>query len=842
MKSRIRATIPAIFVEASRRIWSLNLHTGGLLTAITTEQLWDDLMDGLVRGRYSLLLGAGASIGAHNGRNQPLLSAVELREWLAHEYGMPTTGLGSLRQVYDLATLMANKTGEAKPSTKLRGIYSECSVPDWYGELVRVPWRVIWTLNIDDVLERAYWSVHNSRAHQDLKSRSWSERWVSLRQMPSEVLAVHLHGTAKRADLIFGTLDYLAAANDGGAAHRIFWDEWLGSEPIIALGASLDDEIDMAMPLGTGRSTIQEYPSVMVRPFFDDFDQFRVEALGLRPIPLSAEAFFREVRQRWQSAARKVSLTAPPETIGISPLQLAFLRQFTSSRTKPDRRHDFFAGDEPLLADIYASFDAARVLPDLSINSETVFPEAGLRAIVFHGELSGTTTAELRFLKGLEDAGVEFLEHRGDSAFDPEAVHRMATMGMRKVLRIPDLDEFPEQVRRLRLLTEDSGTPLVIVTSVRSSRLHVLRPQLGDALLSVHVSGTLRDSEIEALLQTLKANNRENRLAGMSTSEKRQLIVQEHRRNLLDSLAAISRGRAFSDRYLEALSEVRDAEAATVLGLSLISGELGFDLPEGVAARAAHLPISRVREIADGNELGRLVVRSVSGIGPRHKGLAARASTAHLDGDRRFRLSRDLAIALSTYITPSAITARTREARLVARLMDASRVVGALGAARADEWYSSLEDHFGWNSRFWEQRALAEISCSVPRYERAESWARQGVAKHSDPFSLNTLATVLLRRATSGSGLDEDLFFEGLRAADDARRELRGRDSEHPFVTALHYLALGKRKARGDTDLSRRIDVFFNQWHRAARESELWTIPEYRRDLSNLVGRYLKER
>lgn len=805
---------------------------------LTPEQ-WDRILEGLALGCYSLILGAGASVGSVNSAGDPLPTGAQLRDLLAANYALPGSTELPLRRTYDLCDQIAWTRGLQRPADYLANIFVGCSVPDWYESLVQIPWRLIWTLNIDDVLENAYTARFAKQSCQSLQPSSWRDRWTGHRQNVGEVSLIHLHGRARDLDLIFGTLEYLGADSAGGVAHRIFRDEWQSDVPRLLIGASLDDELDIAAPLAAAPSLLGKYPSISVRPAFGEVERLTLELQGIIPIELTAEAFFAEVESEWPGALRRVQAVAPSEYRGMSPNNLAFLRAFSSPNLRVDRLHDFFAGDEPHWKDILNDLDASRSLHDLTVHPADVFPTRGLRVIAFHGELSGATTAELRFLKQCADHGSPHLEHRGEASIQASVIHAMAKHGLRKILRVPDLDDFPDELGRLRGLCDQSGLPVVLVSSLRTYRLRNLTSVLGDCLVSVRVPERLTSKEVDLVLEVLRANNRENLLLGLTHHQKRQFVQKQHRGNLIDALAAISRGRSFSERYGHALAEVVDADRRYLLSAILIGSELGVNLSIGLLSRATGLSAVEIGKHLADEALSRLLVAEPDGVTARHKGLAARASQGMLQPDERYDLTLRLARALAPYISPATISRRSREARMCGSLMDARRIVNGLGAVNGARWYQDLEPEFAWNSRFWEQRALAELMADQPRYEMAESWAREAIDRHRDPFSLNTLATVLLRRATAGA-LDEDLFFEGLECADEARLALGDRHDEHPFVTAITYLSRARAVAGAYPGLSRRLDTLFQYWQRLAQESELWHVPESHQSLENVIHGYLR--
>lgn len=803
------------------------------------ESLWKDLLRGLALAEYSLVLGAGASMGCKNGLGEDLLSGFGLRDRLLEHYEIPGGHDQPLRQVYDVALGAARARGVPPPAEVIRPWFTGCSVASWYANLVTIPWRVIWNLNIDDVVANAYRSVFRSRARQELRIAAWEDPWTAQRDPLDKLRMVHLHGAARSGNLVFGSLDYLAAASSGGAAHAIFADEWAGGLPAVVVGASLDDELDLAGPLLGEAAVDPSRPSVIVRPGFTDFEEFRLKQAGLIPVRMRADEFFEAVSEEWESTLASIEANQVPGTLGLNPLALSFLRSFRQPVDISDRWHDFYAGDEPSWGDLRSDLDFPRTLPGAPTVTD-LEPAEGLRVYAFHGELSGTTTAEMRFLEEAVRAGFKVLEYCGEGKFDPNAVHWMAKQGSRALLRVPRLDDFADAAGALEALCAESGAPVVLVTSLRSSRLPALQRQLGDALRPIRVSDHLPRKDVLALLEKLGQQNRLNVLLDVDEGKRVQFIAKTHHGSLIDSLAAITRGRTFSARYVEAYGEVTNPVGQRILDLVLIASEARLELGAGILARAAGVSASDLRGQLSAAPLQRLIQAAPrGGISARHWGLAARASTQVLTVDRRYSATIELVSAAAPYVHPTTISQRTREVSLVAKLMDAQRVVAAFGRVRAATFYDELEATFSWNSRFWEQRALAELESPEPRYERAEAWAREAVTRHEDGLSLNTLATVLLRRSVSTSSLDVDTFFEGLATVDEARRVSLDRVTEHPYVTALSYLRRGRALAN-EASLAQRIDQVFNFWRLEVESSRAWAQTGMRRDLEGLIQQYLR--
>jgi hypothetical protein len=804
------------------------------------EDKWASVMEGLVLGKYSLLLGAGASIGSVNSRGERLPGGRALGEILLSKFAIPTPrNRPSLREIYDLAEMVAKRKGLERPDVFLRRLFTGCSVPTWYENLVKVPWQIIWNLNIDDVLERAYGGAFAAAAIQRLRVVSWNERHIYHREPSSDVTGAHLHGSASRGDVIFGSLEYLGVVAKGGASHRLFWDSW-ATAPVIVVGASLADELDMAAPLSEPRSpNDDDPPSLVILPTFSDFDRLRFDNAGLHPVAATANEFFTAIQADWFAAARKIDEGVRSAAEGINPNRAYFQRHFRPLKQKADRRHDFFAGHEPLYSDILADLDARRILDCPSGEPTEWLPTNGLSVVTFYGGLSGTTTAELRFLHDCEAAGLHCWEYSGDAAFDPTALIWIAQRDPTLMIRIEELSDFTGALSRLAGSCKEAGVTLRLVTSVRPERLSVIEEAAPGMTTSIPVPDRLKDEEIRRLISTLREHHRLNLLSEYKKNEQFRFFLVDHRRSLIDGLAAASQGRGFFERLSEEYDRV-GSDLRDLADVVLLASDLGYPLPQNVVARALGMSMADITYAVKEGTLGGLATADRGLLRPRYRGLGSKVFRDRLVGDRRFEISRRLALAFSPYVSRSAIAARTRSTRIVGQLMDAERIFGWFGRLRTEDWYESLYDAYHWNSRYWEQRALAECQDSEPRYEMAEAWAHEAIARHRDSYSLNTLGTVLLRRSTASSSLDEDLFFIGLEKVADAKMHLK-RPSEHPYVTALSYLRRAYRLASGAGPVQLRLSRAFNQWAEDARRSDAWeSSPRARMLLEGQIEEFLR--
>ena len=323
------------------------------------EEDWDALMIGLVQQKYQLVLGAGASAEAIDRHGNRVMAGAALTEALIRDFNLPRPRDLSLRRVYAAAEGRMSLTG-IDLSTYLQDLYTGCQAPAWYRYLVAIPWKYIWTLNIDDVLEHAYRKSYEANARNSLVSLSWTENHRI--PSPDQVIAVHLHGKANRVRIpnepIFDISTYLMATTGTHRWHSIFADAY-SDAPTIVIGAALREELDLHAVLERGRLTAREAPSIIVLKELDDFDRDEYKRWGLTAIEATAEEFLKDIADAWPDYALRYApdKAEAAEQIGTQTVELpSSVGSACPQARVADPRHDFYAGHEPTYGDILDSF------------------------------------------------------------------------------------------------------------------------------------------------------------------------------------------------------------------------------------------------------------------------------------------------------------------------------------------------------------------------------------------------------------------------------------------------------------------------------------------------------
>lgn len=329
------------------------------LKAVLGQEKLDAFMQSLVRGRYNALLGAGASMGGASRDGTPLPAAGGLAAELEEAFGLPEGGASGLRRLYAAARGQLTNDGRSLHEY-LKDRFTNTSPPAWMKYFVQLPWSQIWTLNIDDCLERAYESWRH-QARQSVYSISWTERHRTARTALDETLLVHFHGKASKAhresEIIFDISAYVNAVTSQHRWHRVFGDSY-PAEPFLIVGASLDSEIDLQVVLEEGRVTGSfDAPSLIVLKHISPLQAEEYGRYGLQPIEAPAESFFTAVVEMLPHYLMQLTHEEALASADTPPQVYTFLSQWHRLDVTPpgptqDRRHDFYAGHHPEWRDV----------------------------------------------------------------------------------------------------------------------------------------------------------------------------------------------------------------------------------------------------------------------------------------------------------------------------------------------------------------------------------------------------------------------------------------------------------------------------------------------------------
>jgi hypothetical protein len=766
---------------------------------ILERDLVEKLLPGLRAGRYHLVLGAGASLDCSNESGQ-LLSARGLAAELVAGLSDAPVDV-SLPRAYE--TMLATSGPEATHDF-LRRRFSGCECQEWHRSLTRIPWECIWTLNIDDAMEGAYASspdrsqdVQTVLPMDDLRHLGGAQRTTCL---------VHLHGyvgsiqARSNPELTFSLQEYLASVRAADAAtwHSTF-RYMFSTAPLLILGATMNEELDFLEVVRRGNSSAKYgYPSAIVRPDISSFEWAEYERWGLTPVSATAEEFVSALRANLEAADpqptdsynnRYTARTfVPPEDV----VQI------------PAKNHDFYGGDHPQIDDIQSGLDAIPSwLEQLADDIGQPYGSTpSTRLYLLHGSAySGKSTAIIRLAVELEARGWSPYFLGGQERLDPDELLRFFADRPNALLVLDEVRWEADDLRASFQLFKEKHSRLIVIGSERSSRLELVRKSIGERyIVGLHSRLFVEPTSQlwTAILDVRSAHARLGRLERLP-DRARKLHFSEHGHNLYSSLASLEDAKGFLSRPIAEIERLGAGERE-VLALLGLAAYQGLPFPVGLASAVTSLSLWDVEVAIDEGALQDWVRRGLPEPGIitlRHRFLGDRIAEGEIDLmlERSLgELLADACVVLAPQVNVDAIRSRTLSFRLARAFMNAEFVERLVGRDAVDSWYERLREPYDWHARYWEQRALAMRS----DLDRAHSFASRAVNRHRDAFSLNTLGTILMRRAIS-PGESESGAMSYWREATSALRESRQVGSgrfEHPYVTCFVYTQRLLRRVR----------------------------------------------
>lgn len=727
---------------------------------IIDRQVLEAVADGVRLGKYHLVLGAGASCDCTNSLGR-LPIARDLEAILLHECGIDEVDeVVGLQRAYEEA---CHRRGASAVSELLKTLYSEAIPSALHRRIPLLRWRAIWTFNIDDAVESAYANCEDRMqvAHTVL----WKERPRPVDGIGDQVPVVHLHGyvgerSPQDPQLIFSMAEYLEALS---SASRNNWHTTFRSSfpsyPSIIVGARLVDEIDFAEIIRQG-SISAEYgtPSVIVLPRITAFQRSEFERWNLIPVEATGEEFFRALTQSADQLTEERKGATSLYTSLYTERSILELSSPRVAREYYHASHDFYGGDEPTWEDISLDLDAVPRWVEQLANDVGTPETAGTGQVLYvlcGGAFRGKSTGLLRLAAVLHSQGWEPFYLIGRERLELDEITQYLRDRPRAVLFADPLHFDAHELDGLLRRAAADNRRLIMFGTDRSRHLRRITDAISPRFLVGAVSPVVTFDVTDAfwwqIVRKRRAHARLGRLEG-ADEPAAKLYFTQHGRDLYSALAELEDAYGFIARGLDAFNSVPEDLRLAFAAIAL-AASASLSIPATTVAGVSGVGQRRLIKEVTGGTLTEWVALDASGSGVvrlRHPYLGELLLSGQIalpDGVTLLEVAEETCRALARAISPEAIRRGTLEYRLAAELMDERLVKRLADSDDVDAWYATLESEYGWNARFWEQRALAQTR----NLDRAFSFAQRAVQERRDGFALNTLGTVLMRRAAAAA-------------------------------------------------------------------------------------------
>ncbi len=781
------------------------------------------VIEGVAGRAYSLLLGAGASHDVEGGDGGKLRGAVDLARELNSVLGLGLEPPDSenLGLVYGDACQPAHV---ARLHRFLEQRFTRTR-PQWQRVLYELNWKRIWSLNIDDVVQRA----RPPASAKHLVVYNWTDEFKPRDRGESELQLVHLHGMASRlasnnAALIFSLKEYATRNEALPGWHAEFRSEY-SQKPFIVCGARLQEEFDLISVLEFGNRSKERggAPSIVVLPSYSPGQESRLQSrFGLIPVTATGDVFFQALADDVKEYLQASRFMDPVVLAGRNELRSAFRQlQIITPRSRDSRKIlDFYASAEAnwghICEDLDARLSVAEQVTDWLARPDTYTAKV---AIVTGGPISGKSATLLRIGHELISRGQEVWLFRGEQLFDSQAVIQYLKVKHSTVLIMDDAADFSSGIRELVEQARNAGAHIRVVLASENSRKRAVAGDVAGAEVVLFPQEPLAKGDFYRIFEKRSIKARLGSATGQTKEEAWKDFKDVHRMRLLEWLEGLEN----ANDYREALRAILRASggsnesARKIVSATACVQRFNLSLPLFIAAGLASS--SSLEALMDeGGTLSDVAYLDSTGVRLRNSAFA-RFAWSCFSAEEKFEWSLNLALRVAPLVVPLSVTNRTVPYLIAKSLMGAEAVQRDFGVS-AESWYARLELAYGWNARFWEQRGL--LASDEGRDLMAYSYAKKAVAIHGrDAFAHTTLGKVCLKLAIKQEdSVAVERFWEGVASLDRSRQisTAEGLEWEHPYVTFFTY-ALQAARLKAFENEQPRLASAWVDWMRSAHAS-----------------------
>ncbi|GAA1046792.1 SIR2 family protein [Rothia amarae] len=253
----------------------------------------EQVLQGLKKRKYHIFLGAGASADSVNNldKNIPVIS--QFTKNLVKDFYLEDFYLkADLNGLFEECRLRNHKD-ESFFYDYLRDTFRCRNVAKWYEKFVQFRWKQIWTLNVDNVLHKAYNEHKEKSAFLTTNFYNWDQN--SIPENSDDLSIVHLHGQISHPDkMIFTPTNYQSLVENKNTWHSIFEGIYEES-PFIIIGTRLSNEFDIARTINKSKSLSNEHPTLYINRTIEDWQKPDFKRKNIHCIEMEAKDFFEQL-------------------------------------------------------------------------------------------------------------------------------------------------------------------------------------------------------------------------------------------------------------------------------------------------------------------------------------------------------------------------------------------------------------------------------------------------------------------------------------------------------------------------------------------------------------------
>jgi hypothetical protein len=682
----------------------------------------NEILQNIKGGELILFLGAGASYGCKTATKQPVPMAGDFASQMASAAGLPYED-EPLDQVYEAAR---GKLG-VRLDALLNISFAHVTPSIDYDRLASYPWRRIYTLNIDDGLDKSL--IRHSP--QKVNKLGAADQIVDRDAFFETVEYIKLNGTIDRLKdgIIFSPSEYARAT-----ASHLPWYSQCASDfvrsPILFIGTQLNEpllkfHIERYQLLNAESSGI----SYLICPNATHIQIESLKRYNIQYIKGTLQQFV-----QWLTAA----IPAPPKPIEIARANIPQLNALLSENNptafvnlfdhitvvKRDRMpaagstgtsntiRDFYKGFKPTWIDIVEGIPAELEILNQSVKRIREIDFSSKRLIPFLGPAgSGKTTLLMQLcwrLSNMAGWDVFFIDAEPNSLLSTlEAIEKSSPAA--RVLVALDNLEFHTDSLQFALASKRLTKTLLIgaeregIWNRRGK--HVLRDLY-------HPATYVRDfSETDAskILERLQKYGSWTRLGKMKESDRLRELLNRSKKQLLIALLEATLGRGFEKIIEDEYARIGSQDERLFLVTVALITDRRREAPISLIDRALDKMSILRRATAFASDLAGIVHQFNNTLTARHPVYAKYLIDRVIDPSLAAKSINGLLQAFADYQAPVIQHIKKSEAALYKSLINHKFLFEVLKGNREKiiQTYSDLEKRFERDGLFWLQYGLS---------------------------------------------------------------------------------------------------------------------------------------
>jgi ABC-type cobalamin/Fe3+-siderophores transport system ATPase subunit len=552
------------------------------------------------RNEVVLFLGSGFSRDAENQLSEKFPTGYVLGEkiwkFLGYNGEYDKTPLPEMYQAFCSAGIKKQQKIDFLNNNLLSG-----NVPELYNSICIPYWYKIYTLNIDDVLNKVY--RRNKKSIQDVifPRDEYVDRDITL----DSTNVIYLHGKlpCEPNDIVFSTKQYAKAQ----LSHQPLYGQFVydyATKPTIFIGTDLNEPIfERYIEAREGRDGYAERrpKSFLISPSISPVKADNLKSqYNVHHIEGTTEAFLEWIKSIAGELPSKESILRDTFPNLLSIMQYADLTQTSTKSVNEfaksfnrvptelkisNNRSGYLMGASPTWDDMYRELDVPRTITkslfdyvEERINVNT--PNSKINVINLIGTAgSGKSTIAKRLSLQLSQNGrTVFLTYsdfipRTDFVFDV-----ISAIKERVVIVFDNAKNVLPQIMSIIKECNKLEKPPIFIISIRSNHYDRLNYYIDPELVEKvdFKIPDLDDKEIQDLIEKLDKNNLLGVLQGKTSYDRFREFKYKAKKQILIAMREATKGMSFDEIIKDEFDQIKSTEAQTLCLCVAINTELGY--------------------------------------------------------------------------------------------------------------------------------------------------------------------------------------------------------------------------------------------------------------------------